>query len=192
MFKKMLVSVLAASMIFSLTACSNNKGNNGGNNAAQESQGNQTVLTGSAAEVLQSVVADTEFAKEMALGEAMEIDLTDADAVPYYTGLKSADNVEEAAFVEPMMGSIPLSIVLVKAKDGADIDAMKEEILNGVDFRKWICVEAEKVVVNNSGNYILMAMASESNTEDAYNAFVAKANDLVGEKLELATGGESF
>ena len=60
-----------------------------------------------------------------------------------------------------MVGSIAHSIVLVRAKDGQDIEALKKTIEENINPNKWICVTAENVVVKNKGNLILVIMANE-------------------------------
>jgi len=79
--------------------------------------------------------------------------------VEYYLG--SADiEFEEALASESATGSIAHSVVLLRAKDGADIEAIKTTIKENINPRKWICVEAEDVVVKNKGNLIILIMTS--------------------------------
>ena len=122
----------------------------------------------------------------MMLGEPMEIDLADADAAKYYLGVSSVDSIERAVFSEPMIGSIAYSMCLVTAKEGADVEALKNDILNGVDYRKWMCVAAEKIVVANCGNTVIMVMGQEEVADDVYNAFNIVANGSASAPLTRA------
>jgi len=81
------------------------------------------------------------------------------DNIEYYIGTKDIE-YEEILASEPMMGSIAYSVVLVRMKDGADIESAKQKILDTVDPRKWICVEVPKedVIVKNRGNLIILIM----------------------------------
>lgn len=81
------------------------------------------------------------------------------DNIEYYIGTKDIE-YEEILASEPMMGSIAYSVVLVRMKDGADIESAKKAILDNVDPRKWICVEVpkEEVIVKNRGNLIILIM----------------------------------
>ena len=74
------------------------------------------------------------------------------DNIAYYIGTDDIE-YEEILASEPLMGSIAHSVVLVRMKDGADIEAAKQKILDNVDPRKWICVEVPKddVIVKNKG-----------------------------------------
>lgn len=160
--KKILAVILALAAVLSLAAC---------NSAVQ--------LEGTLEEISKQVLDNTTTI-EMMLGDTMEIDLADVDVAKYYIGVDPTDKVERAVFTEPMIGSIPFSLCLVKAAEGADVDALKNEILEGVDYRKWICVAAEKVLVTNCGDTILMIMSTEEIVDDVYNAF----NTVAAEKAE--------
>ncbi|MBE6772109.1 MAG: hypothetical protein E7547_08205 [Ruminococcaceae bacterium] len=159
--KKILAVILAFAAVLSLAAC------------------NSVQLEGTLEEISKQVLDNTTTI-EMMLGDPMEIDLADVDVAKYYIGVDPTDKVERAVFTEPMIGSIPFSLCLVKAAEGADVDALKNEILEGVDYRKWICVAAEKVLVTNCGDTILMIMSTEEIVEDVYNAF----NTVAMEKAE--------
>ena len=77
--------------------------------------------------------------------EVREVDITDEMSVTAMTGLKSKTNVEAVVASEPFMSSQAFSAVMVKVSDNANIEEMKQEMLNNIDVRKWICVSAEKV-----------------------------------------------
>ena len=85
--------------------------------------------------------------------------ITDETA-EYYLGLKDLSQVEEAVASEAAIGSMPHSVCLVRAKDGVDVEALKEEIRTSVNPRKWICVgvEREDIVMASQGNLILMVI----------------------------------
>lgn len=73
---------------------------------------------------------------------------------------------EEALASEPMIGSIAHSVVLLRTKDNADIEAVKTKIKESVNPRKWICVgvEEEDVIVENKGNLIVLIMVADVTT----------------------------
>jgi len=78
---------------------------------------------------------------------------------------------EEALASESGVGSIAHSVVLVRVKENANIESIKEKIENSVNPRKWICVEAEDVEVESKGNLIILIMSSEKNAEKIENSF---------------------
>lgn len=92
----------------------------------------------------------------------------------YYLGTENVKYTEALAS-EPLMGSCAHSLVLLRVKDGADIDKIKAEIKDNVDPRKWICVgvEKDKVIVDNIGNLIILIMDNES--DKFHKAFLSLA-----------------
>ena len=77
----------------------------------------------------------------------------------YYLGTDTID-IEAGIASEPVMSSIAHSVVVIKVADGTDINAVKEKIKENVNPQKWVCVEAEKVIVENKGNIIILIMSN--------------------------------
>lgn len=179
--KKIICILLALSMMFAFAAC----GGNGNNETTTEAPQAAAELTGTLEEIAANVYSNATKI-EMMLGDPMEIDLADVDAANYYLGVSSTDSITRAVFSEPMIGSIPYSMCLVTAKEGADVEALKNEILEGVNYRKWMCVAAEKVLVTNCGSTIMMVMAQEEIVDDVYNAFNIVTNGAASAPLTKA------
>lgn len=99
----------------------------------------------------------------------MNVEVNDEN-VEYYLGTKDIE-YEEALASESGVGSIPHSVVLVRVKDNADIKAIKTKIKDSINPRKWVCVEAEKVVVENRGNLIILIMSSSTNVDKLQDGF---------------------
>lgn len=99
------------------------------------------------------------------------IDVANADAVKYVTGLENGDNLEYLAVSEPMMSSQAYSFVLAKVKKGVDANSVAKEMSEKVDMRKWICVGAEKVYATNSADVVCMVMSSEEWAKPIYEKF---------------------
>ena len=90
--------------------------------------------------------------------------------VEMYLGTSDIE-YEEALASESATGSIAHSVVLVRVKDNANVELIKEKIENSVNPRKWICVEADEVEVESKGNLIILIMSSESNAEKIETEF---------------------
>ena len=112
------------------------------------------------------------------------IDVSDAMEVTNYTGLKSNKDVEAIVVSMPVMSAQAYEAVMVKVKNGADIESMKQEMLDNIDMNKWICVSAEKVYVTNSGNVIFMVMSDEDWAKLVYDSFKEQVENKIGKELE--------
>jgi len=98
----------------------------------------------------------------------------DTEGVEYYLGTKDV-SFKEALVSEPMIGSIPHSVVLVRLNDAKDADAAVTKIKENANPRKWICVEASNVVVKSKGDLVILIM---SDTE------ITPAEEHLAPKLE--------
>lgn len=162
MMKKILTALLAAAMLLSAAACKNN--------STPDNTGEyKGTLTELAAAIYKKVPVD------LGLGDAEKIDITNRDNVTFYLGLTSADSIKEAVFSEPMMNALAYSLCLIRAKEGADIHAMVKEIFENVNTHKWVCVEADDLIVGNSGDIIMLIMTDsefgETLASDLFDAF---------------------
>ncbi len=79
--------------------------------------------------------------------------------VEYYLGSAEIE-FESAIASESGVGSIAHSVVLVRAKDGQDVEKLKSDIKASVNPAKWICVSVEEnnVIVDNIGDLVILIM----------------------------------
>lgn len=155
--KKLLALVLALTMAVSMAAC-----------ASAEPEGQKTPL----ADPLEKIVEDIYAAQPVEFGVAsIPVDVTDTEwALKSYTGLTSGDSVKEVIASEAMIGSIPYSLVLVRLNDGADAKAVAEEMKSGIDQRKWICVEADDMLVSGYCDVVMLIMVGSEYAESGVTA----------------------
>ena len=114
-------------------------------------------VEGTLEEIMTKVYADLpEEQRPMML---TNVEVTDEN-VEYYLGTSDID-YKEALASESAVGSIPHSVVLVRVNEGADVEAIKNKIKDSVDPRKWICVEAENVIVKSKGDLIILIMTTD-------------------------------
>ena len=57
-----------------------------------------------------------------------ELDLADADAVAYYTGLESGDKLSAVSISEPLIGSQAYSLVVARVKQAADAPEVAKQM----------------------------------------------------------------
>lgn len=149
MIKKIILGCLACVTLFSLTGCGEKQ------------------VEGTLEEIMTKVYADVpEEERPMML---TNFEVTEEN-VENYLGTKDIE-YEEALASESAVGSIAHSVVLVRMKDGANIEEAKKKIEENANPRKWICVEADDVVVKNKGNLIILIMSSSNYTQKIENSF---------------------
>ena len=140
-------------------------------------------VSGTPAEIIDKIYANHK-AIEMPLG-TMEVDLADPDALKMFTGLGSADKISAAAVSESMMGAQAYSLVVVKVKDAKDADAVATEMMNGIDQRKWICVEADDLRVSAAGDTVVLIMVGSAHADAATAASITDAFSAAAGGLDL-------
>lgn len=96
--------------------------------------------------------------------------------------------VADGVFYESMISPAFQSLAIIKVNDTSKIAELKKTILDNSNPRKWLCSSAEKVVVVDCGEYIMLAMS----TEDLCNKLVTAFGEQVGAKLgeTLTKAGE--
>ncbi len=107
-------------------------------------------------------------------------EMINADSYTYYTGLENDEAISSIVVSESMMGSQAYSLVLVSVKEGNDPDAVATLMMNGIDQRKWMCVEADLIRTVASGNTVMLVMI-DSSMEIAIDPFVDAFVEAVGE-----------
>ena len=116
--------------------------------------------------------------------ETMKVDVKNIDEVTSYTGLKTNDDIESIIVSVPVMTAQAYSVAVVKVKDNADVEKIKQEMLDNIDMRRWICVSAEQLYITNSGKVIFSVMADKDTAKAVYNDFKKYVNNNIGKELE--------
>ncbi len=96
-----------------------------------------------------------------------ELDLSDQNRFRYIFGIDPPASATSALVSEPMIGSIPYTMALLKLDDSADIKSIASSIEEGVDPGKWICVVASTVKTAYRGNVILLIMDNDEGRANA-------------------------
>ncbi|MBQ7329861.1 MAG: hypothetical protein IJX01_08165 [Oscillospiraceae bacterium] len=97
------------------------------------------------------------------MGGVIPLDLEDVSedallAFESYTGLKTRELIKEGAVYEPMMGSQAFSLVLVRVTDPAKAEQVARDMKANIDPRKWICVQADQVMLAGYGDVVMFIM----------------------------------
>lgn len=140
--KKLISLLLIALMAMSLVACGSK----------------EDKLDAPLTDIMQAIVTDAVPADQLPMS-LTEIEVT-SDLAESFLGTSDID-YKEALAMEPMMSSVAFSVVLVRMNDEADVEDAMTKISSTINPRKWICVEAENVIVESRGDVILVVMANE-------------------------------
>ena len=124
--------------------------------------------------------------------ETMKIDVKNIDEVTSYTGLTSNDDIESIVVSVPLITSQAYSVAVVKVKDTADVEKIKQEMLDNIDMGRWICVSAEQLYITNSGNVIFSVMADKDIAKAVYDDFKKYVNNNIGKELEKSNDEENI
>lgn len=90
----------------------------------------------------------------------------------YLLGTTEVEFTDSVASV-PMVNVDPFQCVLLRVKDPDKVDEAKQLLADNANPRKWVCVEAESVMIENVGDVILYIMAEQKTAEAVRNAFLA-------------------
>ena len=180
--KKYLSVFLAAVMALSLFAGCGSKAETPATTETTAATEAAVSVEGTMEELLNKIVEErpVEF-----MAGVMPIDLTDTSeeglwAIQSNTGLTDASQITEAAVFAPMIGSMPFSMVMVRVAPEVGTKTVAEEMKAGIDPRKWVCVEANDVLVAGYGDVVMHIMLDNTNGLTA-QSFVDAFAKVVGE-----------
>ena len=169
--KRKIAWILLAAMTLSIAACGNKTGDpvaDDGNITAEATEGELDTsanLEGSCADILDEIY------KTAKTDDDENVEITEAEE-EYILGTTEIDYTD-SVYSAPMMSSIAYQCVLLRVSEDQDIEAAKKLLEENADPAKWICVEAESVVVENVGDVILFIMADKDVADAAKEAFLA-------------------
>lgn len=162
MFKKgnVVLSLIVLSML--LVSC--------GSNGSEETS---PKLVGSLSEIMDSVYENADLSQDF----RDSMDNFDSGEIPanlaeYLIGTTDVA-YDESFYSAPLINVVPYQCILLRLPEGADVEAAKQTLADHADPRKWICVEAESVVVENVGDVVLFVMGDSQTTNALQTAFLA-------------------
>lgn len=80
---------------------------------------------------------------------------------------------DESFYSMPLMNVVPYQCILLRLPEGTDMETAKQTLVDHADPRKWVCVEAESVIVENVGDVVLFVMADSQTANALQAAFLA-------------------
>ncbi len=132
-------------------------------------------LEGSCEEILNRVYETAELDAD--LRDAMEqgyyeTSTIDEGSEEYLLGTTAVEYTDSACSL-PFINAVAYQCIVLRLADGEDVEAAKQELLENADPIKWVCVEAESVVVENVGDVVLYVMADAPTADAIKTAFLS-------------------
>ena len=154
--KRFMAFVLAGVLCLLGTACS--------------AGGKSEVVDAPLEEVMNEILAD--------VPNDFEVDNepVDKEHFSWYFGIDYVEGAEGFSS-EALISALPHSLALLRVPEGENAAALAKDIEEKIDPRKWVCVEAEKTVVKQRGNLILVIMTFEDRADtiaQAFDAYIEK------------------
>ena len=187
--KKITALLLALVMTLSMAACSSaptTDATTGATTEAPTTEAAKPALTDSL-DVVAGKISELNPVEFAGMTNVLDLADTSEDGqwmVTYNTGLTNADALTEAVVFEPMMSSVAFSLVLVRVADAANAQAVAEEMKNNIDTRKWICVEANELLVAGYGDVVMLIML-DNQTGMTAQSFVDAFRTVCGAELDF-------
>lgn len=169
--------VLVVAVIAGIIVCTNSKGNNPSNNGPK-------IETAEDMKAMIEAIYEKSMPESSGGFDTQIMDVSDDYTFNRFTGLKSNENVEAFVLSAPFINVNPYEFAVVKAKAGADIESMKQEMYDNLNMDMWICVSAEKLYITNYGDIIVVVMGREDDAKTVYNAFKEYVGNSIGKELE--------
>jgi hypothetical protein len=171
--KTILTMVLSLLILGSLAGCNNGELNDG--NSGKD----KLPLEGDLSSIIEEIYEAIDF--DLPVGN-MAVDLSNGELLKFNIGLDDGSKIKEAVISEAMISSQAYSLVLARVNDVENVEDVARAMLNGIDQRKWICVEADDLQVVTYGDVVLLVMI-DSNLEE-----VATSKKIVEAFGELCGG----
>ncbi len=165
--KRILALLFVTVMTIGIIGCGKKEGSGAEDSIAAKN------IEGTCSEILAKVYEnadlDPDLREAMQYYENIEIPEESMEYILGTTEVAYSDSVYSA----PMMSSVAYQCVVLRVAEGADVEAAKQLLLDNADPVKWVCVEAESVVVENVGDVILYVMCDNATAEAVKASFLA-------------------
>ena len=116
-------------------------------------------------------VDETALAELMAILDATQIrdldmfqiaDVTKDDTFSLVMGLSSAEGIANGTSCSAMMMTTPYSMVIATLDDGMDVQTVRDDFLNNLDWQKWVCVMPTGALIAQKENMVLCLMGADA------------------------------
>lgn len=160
------------------------EGDNGGSGTNGEGRPNDRLpLEGDLTGIIEQIYEKTGFDLNV---ESWSVDLTDSESVKFNMGLDDASQIKEAVMSEALISSQAYSLILARVSDEGEAEGVAKAMLNGVDPRKWICVEADDLRVVAYRDAVLLVMIDSNLGTSTSKELVDAFGEICGGDFDTA------
>lgn len=111
---------------------------------------------GSAEAMLETLMSGLETGLEPLMTE--KVNLRDKNTFQYHFFVPLTSAVTEGAFCQPIIGSVPFFVGILKVNTAEEAKDLAEDILDNVNYRKLICADFKKAHTRAVGNTVVLIM----------------------------------
>lgn len=79
----------------------------------------------------------------------------------YNAGLSGAEGIESCTSCTALMMTVPYSMVVVTAEEGADLTAIADDFAKSIDWHKWVCVQPSNATIATKDNMVLCLLGQD-------------------------------
>jgi hypothetical protein len=177
--RKIIALLIIFTVVFSFSACAKDNpagpGTSAEPSAEPSHESNEGILEGSLESILQVIYDTADISDDFKnyLKDGVETQEITAQNIEYHLGKKGIE-FKEAIASEPMIQPSAYSLCLIRVKEGADVEKIKQEIKDNVNPQKWVCVgvDEKNVIVDSIGDVIFLVMSDQvaKSMHDAFQA----------------------
>jgi len=120
------------------------------------------IVEGTNEELLSSMLEILNGAEINGLDAMVISDIAKDDMFSMVAGLSSSEGITAAASCSSMMMTTAYSLVIVNVEDSADIDAVRKDFEESLDWYKWVCVMPTNALIATNGNQVLCLLGADS------------------------------
>lgn len=88
-------------------------------------------------------------------------DVANDEFFSFNMGLSSAEGIANGTSCAGMMMTTAYSLVIATVEDAANIEKVREDFQNNVDWNKWVCVRPTDALIAQKGNMVLCLIAAD-------------------------------
>lgn len=95
-----------------------------------------------------------------------ELDLADADAFTFHFFVKKPSYVKNATIAQPLIGTIPFFVGILKTSSAKEAEALADEIYDNVNYHKLVCVPFQKAHTRAVGDTVILILDGDTDRAD--------------------------